>query len=391
MEFAFTAEEETFRKELVDFLENELPEGWHDPQPDIYAIGKLEGEMRRKLGERGWRTMAWPREYGGRDASPTMQLIFKEEIGYRGAQRVEDQGVDFVGPTIILHGTEEQKKEHLNRISAGDAWWCQGFSEPEAGSDLAGLQTRAVEDGDDYIINGRKIWTSFAHLANWMHVLTRTDSDAPKHKGITYFLLDMNTPGISIRPLITMAGHHHFNEVTFDNVRVPKQNMLGEKNRGWYVAMSALDYERSGIEYPARARRVLADITEYARETKVNGKTLIEEPQVLAKLTECAIDMEVSRLLCYRIAWMQGQGLVPNHEASIGKLYGSEMWLRVANSCTHILGLGSQLTKDSKWAILDGLVPDFYLQVVAGAIYSGTSEIQRGIIARRGLGLPRGA
>ena len=278
MDFALTVEEKVFQKELADFLENEMPEGWDDPQPDIYAVGRQEMEMRRKFGDKGWRTMAWPKEYGGQAATPVMQLIFKEMVSHRGAQKVEDQGIDFIGPTIIIHGTEEQKKEHLTRISKGEAFWCQGFSEPEAGSDLAGLQTRAVEDGDDYVINGRKIWTSFAHLANWMHILTRTDPDAPKHRGITYFLLDMASPGISIRPLITMAGQHHFNEVTFDNVRVPKKNMLGEKNRGWYAAMAALDFERSGIEYPGRARRLLEDVTRYAQETKVNGKTLIEEP-----------------------------------------------------------------------------------------------------------------
>ena len=225
-----------------------------------------------------------------------------------------------------------------------------------------------------------------------MHILTRTDPDAPKHRGITYFLLDMTTPGISIRPLITMAGSHHFNEVTFDNVRVPKKNMLGEKNRGWYAAMSALDFERSGIEYPARAKTVYEDVTRYAEETRVNGKTLIDDPSVKGKLSEAAIDIEVSRLLCYRIAWMQGAGLVPNHEASIGKLYGSEMWIRVANTFTHILGLGGQLHEGSKYAagrrcptsrcLLRSEVPDFYLNVVAGAIYSGTSEVQRGIMQR---------
>ena len=184
MDFALTAEEIAFQKELAGFLENEMPEGWDDPQPDIYAVGRQEMEMRRKFGDKGWRTMAWPKEYGGQAATPVMQLIFKEMVSHRGAQKVEDQGIDFIGPTIIIHGTEEQKKEHLTRISKGDAFWCQGFSEPEAGSDLAGLQTRAVEDGDDYVINGRKIWTSFAHLANWMHILTRTDprrSQAPGH------------------------------------------------------------------------------------------------------------------------------------------------------------------------------------------------------------------
>ncbi|MFQ5933555.1 MAG: acyl-CoA dehydrogenase family protein [Dehalococcoidia bacterium] len=390
MDFQFTKKEEAFRQELKEFFKNELPAGWHDPQPDIYAEGALEAEMRRKLGQKGWRTMAWPKEYGGQDASPTMQLIYHEELTYNEARKIEDQGTDFVGPTIILHGTGEQKKQHLNGIASGEEWWCQGFSEPEAGSDLAGLQTKAVEDGDDYVINGRKIWTSYAHLANWMHILTRTDPDAPKHRGITYFLLDMKSPGISIRPLITMANQHTFNEVTFDSVRVPKANMLGEKNRGWYVAMSALDYERSGVEFPAAARKLLDRLVKYAQETKVNGKTLGDDPAVAAKLAERAVEIEVSRLLCYRIAWMQGKGEVPNQEASIGKLFGSEISQRLAQTGMELLGLRSQLGEGSKWAVLRGRVEDFYLNCVPMTIYSGTSEIQRGIIARRGLELPRG-
>ncbi len=392
MEFRFTEDEVAFRKELREFLKTEIPPEWNEPQPDIYAEGALEAQIRRKLGEKGWRTMAWPKEYGGQGASFMKQLIYKEEIVYNDAKRMDDQGVDFIGPSIILHGTEEQKKYHLTRIASGEEWWCQGYSEPEAGSDLASLQTRAVEDGDDYVINGQKIWTSYAHLANWMHILTRTDTDAskPKHRGITYFLLDMKTPGITIRPLITMAGHHHFNEVFFDNVRVPKSNMLGELNRGWYVAMSTLDFERSGVEFPAEARRVLEQIVEYAREAKHNGRALIEDQVVSAKLAERAVEIEVSRLLSYRIAWMQGQDLVPNAEASIGKLFGSEISQRLADTVMQVLGLSSQLVEGSKWAAIRGKIEAYYLNTIATTIYSGTSEIQRNIIATRGLGLPRG-
>ena len=390
MEFQFTREEETFRKDLQEFFKNEKPEGWDEPQPDIYAEGKMEAQMRDKLGQRGWRTMAWPKEYGGQDASTMMQLIFHEELTYNEGRKIEDQGTDFVGPTIILHGTDEQKQQHLNGISTSEEWWCQGFSEPEAGSDLAGLQTRAVEDGDVYVINGRKIWTSYAHLANWMHILTRTDSDAPKHRGISYFLLDMNTPGISIRPLITMANEHTFNEVTFDDVRVPKENMLGEKNRGWYVAMAALDYERSGVEFPAAARKLLDQLVQYAKETRVNGNTLADDPKVSTRLADRAVDIEISRLLCYRIGWMQSKGMVPNHEASIGKLFGSEMSQRLAQTGMELLGLIGQLEGDSKWSVLKGKVENFYLNCIPMTIYSGTSEIQKGIIARRGLELPRG-
>lgn len=391
MEFRFTEDEEAFRSELRDFLKKEIPPDWDEPRMDTDSEADQEREIRQKLGERGWRTMAWPKEYGGQAASPMKQLIYKEEIVYNGAERVTDQGVEFVGPTIILYGTEEQKKYHLPRISSGEAWWCQGYSEPEAGSDLASLQTKAVADGDDYVINGRKIWTSDAHLANWMHILTRTDPDAPKHRGITYFLLEMNTPGISIRPLITMANHHTFNEVTFDNVRVPRENMLGELNRGWYAAVSALDFERSAIEFPAGAKKVLEQLVEYAKETKSNGKALIDDPVVAAKLADRAVEIEVSRLLCYRIAWMQGQDMVPNMEASMGKVFGSEVRQRLANTGMQILGLRGQLETDSKGAALKGKIQDMYLDSVSETIYSGTSEIQRNIIATRGLGLPRGA
>ena len=252
-------------------------------------------------------------------------------------------------------------------------------------------RTKAVADGDEYVINGRKIWTSDAHLANWMHILTRTDPDAPKHRGITYFLLEMDTPGISIRPLITMANHHAFNEVTFDNVRVPRENILGELNRGWYVAVSALDFERSAIEFPAGAKKVLDDLIEYSKETTLNGTPLIEDPVILSKLADRAIEIEVSKLLCYRIAWMQGQDMVPNMEASMGKLFGSEVSQNLANTGMQILGLHGQLVSDSKWAALNGRLADMYLDTISQTIYSGTSEIQRNIIATRGLNLPRGA
>ena len=269
-----------------------MPEGWDDPQPDIYAVGRQEMEMRRKFGDKGIGG-PWPglKEYGGQAATPVMQLmVFKEMVSHRWQkQKVEDQGIeDFIGPTIIIHGTEEQKKEHLTRISKGDAFWCQGFSEPwrqrHLQTDLAGLADPR-----------RRGWRRLCHQTaarsgraspTWLTGCTSSPAPTPTPsqalRGITYFLLDMATPGISIRPLITMAGQHHFNEVTFDNVRVPKKNMLGEKNRGWYgrQEMAALDFERSGIEYPGRARKVLEDVTRYAQETKVNGKTLIEEPGI---------------------------------------------------------------------------------------------------------------
>ena len=398
MDFRFTDEEEAFRRELREFLQKEVPPEWHEKCLDAYTSeaaydamdAALDRQLKKKLGEKGWRTMGWPREYGGQGASPMKQLLYKEELVYNGARRGDDHGVETVGPTIILHGTEGQKEYHLPRIARGEVAWCQGYSEPGAGSDLASLQTRAEEDGDDYVINGQKIWTSFAQFADWMFLLARTDPDAPKHRGITFFLADMNQPGFTIRPIHEMAGGRSFNEVFFENVRVPKGNVLGEMNRGWYVAMSLLDFERSGIENPAGARRVLEQLVGYAKETKHNGRTLITDPVISAKLAEMAVEIEVARLLCYRVAWMQGQNLVPNTEASISKVFGTEMVLRLANTGMQILGLRGQVKQGSKWAPLQRFIEHSYLVSVSFTIGAGTSEIQRNIIATRGLGLPKG-
>ena len=215
----------------------------------------------------------------------------------------------------MVHGTEEQKRAYLGDIARGEVVWCQGFSEPGSGSDLASLQTRAVEDGDEYVINGQKIWSSYAHYADHMFLLARTDPSAVKHRGITFLLLDMDTPGITVRPIQEMSGESSFNEEFFDNVRLPKQNVLGEVNRGWYVAMTLLDFERTGINHPAGGKRILDLLIRYANETTVNGKTLAANPRVRHKLADVAVSLETSRMMAYRIAWMQGEGMVPNMEA----------------------------------------------------------------------------
>jgi alkylation response protein AidB-like acyl-CoA dehydrogenase len=289
----------------------------------------------------------------------------------------------------MVHGTEEQKKEHLGRIAGGAVVWCQGFSEPGAGSDLAGLQTRAVRDGDDYVINGQKIWTTFAHRSDWIHVLTRTETDAPKHRGISYFLLDMMTPGVQVRPLINMANGHGFNEVFFDDVRVPAANMLGEENQGWYVAATTLDFERSGIAVPASLLRLLEEAAEYLRSRSVSGWEGRTNSIVRHKLADLAVAVQTARMLAYRVAWMQNQGLVPNREASQAKLFGSELNQRTARTLLEILGLHGQLEPGEERAPLAGRVEKQYLYTVSSTIAAGTSEIQRNIIATRGLGLPR--
>jgi alkylation response protein AidB-like acyl-CoA dehydrogenase len=252
------------------------------------------------------------------------------------------------------------------------------------------LSTRAVHDGDDLVINGSKIWTTLAHRSDWIMCLARTDPDAPKHRGISFILVDMKTPGIEVRPIINMAGGHEFNEVIFNDVRAPRQNIVGEENRGWYVAVTLLDFERSGIDYSAMARRLLDEIREYAAETRNYDQPLIQTPWVRNLLAERYIECEVARLMAYNVAYMQGEGLVPNKEASMSKVFGSETLQRTTTSALEILGLYGALGRDDKWAPLKGRVQEHWMISFSHKIAAGTSEVQRNIIAGRGLGLPRG-
>jgi alkylation response protein AidB-like acyl-CoA dehydrogenase len=337
--------------------------------------------------------MAWPQEWGGEGAGHMKQLVYNEEMAAYDAP-ANDLGVDRVGPTIMLYGTDEQKQRFLPPIVKGEAVWCQGFSEPGSGSDLASLQTRAIEDGDTFVINGSKIWTSLAHLAQQMILLARTDTDAPKHKGISYLLLDMKTPGIEVRPLVDMLGRHQFNQVFFDNVRVPRDCLLGEINRGWYVATATLDFERSGIQRVIGSYRNFQQLLDYARETARhgggNGARVIDDPLVRNKLADLKIEFEVGRLLSYRVAWMQSQNIIPNYEASVSKMFGSELAQRLANAGVEVLGLGGQLAPESPHAPLAGRFESLYLGAAALTVAAGTSEVMRNIIAGRGLGMPRG-
>ena len=255
-------------------------------------------------------------------------------------------GTGWAGPTIIMHGTEEQKKKHLPGIVQGDEVWCQGFSEPGAGSDLASVQTRAVKDGDDYVVNGQKIWTSGAHVAKFMILLARTDPEAPKHRGISYFIVDMKSPGIEVRPLVNMAGNHDFNEVFFDNVRVPKENMIGEENRGWYVGTTTLDFERSGIATSISHTLMVQDLATFVRENKGTG-VINEDPGLALELADRAIEAGVEEMLCTQVISMQNRGLVPNKESSIAKLFSSELDVRISRTAMKALGLYGQLSAGS--------------------------------------------
>jgi len=392
MEFKFTADQERFRSQVQSFIDD----NWTPPpagaRPGDDSTHQATHAYEQRLAQHGWLTMAWPKEYGGAGATHMEQLIFREESAYRGAPGSGGQGVTMVGPCLMVHGTDEQKQQHLPAISKAEVEWCQGFSEPGSGSDLASLQTRAVRDGDDFVINGQKIWTSYAHHADWIHVLTRTDPDAPKHRGISYFLLDMKSPGIEVRPLVNMLGDHEFNEVYFTDVRVPASNMLGEYNRGWYVAATLLDFERSGVTWSATTRRQIEGLAGYAAEApaRLGGGRLLDQPGVRTGLADLAVAAEASRLLSYRVVWMQSQNLIPNHEASMSKMFGSELSQRLANFGTRLLGLPAQrIDPDDPAAPLAADIGRAYMRTVPSTIAAGSSEIQRNIIATRGLGLPR--
>ena len=393
MDFRFSAEDEAWRQELRDWIRQEFGPEWSG----FRAAGGNEGEeeyefarsVRTRLAARGWTAPAWPTEYGGMGASFTQQAIFNEELAYHRVPGPDLISVGYVGPTLMLYGTDEQK-QHLPAIVRAEETWCQGYSEPGSGSDLASLQTRAIRDGDDYVVNGQKIWTSNAHHANWMFMLVRTDPDAPKHRGISYLLLDMKTPGINIRPLINMADRHGFNEVFFDNVRVPVSNRVGEENRGWYVGMATMDFERSAIAASGGLRRTYEDLVRFVREEGPRGGVLMQRDMARNALADAGIEIEVARMLSLRVLSMQQAGQVPNYEASIAKMFSSELSQRFARLGTRILGMYGGLRRGSPYARLRGDFAESYMNSVPATIGGGTSEIQRNIIATRGLGLPRG-
>ncbi len=392
MDFRFTPEQEQFREEVREFLRQELPADYQGGGSYGDEGGESTRELSRrlmaKLAERKWLAMAWPEEYGGLAASHMQQLVYNEEMSYQGAPGGFSMGVAWVGPSIMLYGTDEQKQRYLPRITGGEDIWCTLYSEPEAGSDLASLQTKAVQDGDDFVINGQKIWTSNAQRSQWGWLAARTDPEAPKHKGISTFMVSMDTPGITARPLINMAGQSGFSEVFFENVRVPKENLVGELNRGWYQVAVALDFERSGIQAYAGGRRTLERLIKFVQQHP--DETVRRNPMLRMRLADRAVELAAGTYIAYRIPWMQSQGMIPNYEASISKLYGSELTQRLALTGLQLLGAYGGLEPSSKWAPLHGRLERSYLSAVASTIAAGTSEVQRSIIATRGLGLSRG-
>lgn len=349
--------------------------------------------MAQKMAKKGWVVRPWPKEYGGSDASVIEQVILSEVMGYHRAPGIDILSVGLLGSTLLAVGSEEQKKEHLPYIARAERFWCQGWSEPDAGSDLASLTTRAKRDGDDYILNGQKTWSSNCHHADWMFLVARTNPELRRSRGLSFFLLDLRTPGVSFRPILSMEGTHLFNETYFDDVRIPAKNLLGEEDQGWAVTRAAMNFERTSAGAMMGGKRDVEELVEFCKETKRNGKTLWEDPLTRNRLAQLAIECEVGRALSYKIAWAQEKGEVVSADfagaASAAKVYGSELGQRIAYAGCQLMGPFSQVKVGSKWAPLQGKFESSYQLAVGMNLAGGSSEIQRNLVCWTALGLPR--
>jgi len=394
MDFRFTEKQEALRREIAEFAKKELPPDWlsFDSFGDTTDWAFVM-YLAKKLGKKGWLVRHWPKEYGGGGASAFEKLIFGDEIAYWGipGTKMGASGTAWVGPSIILFGTEEQKAKYLPPIAEGepDGIWCTGYSEPDAGTDLAVVKTRAARDGDDYVINGMKVWQSMAHHARWCWLLVRTHPDLPRHKGLSIIIVDMESPGITVRPIIDFRGAHMLNEIFFDDVRVPATNLVGEENGGWNVVMGALNIERTAGACTGDSKRILEELVNYAKGAQQDGKPLSKNPLVRNRLANIAVEIEAVRLLAYKIAWTETKGQISPVDASVAKVLGTESRQRLVTAGMEILGPASQLRPASKRAKLRGALIDMQFMSFIGRFGGGTNEIQRNIIAWMGLGLPK--
>ena len=388
MDFRFSPEQEEFRQEVRGFLEKEIANGTFQPMCDGWIQG-YSPEFTKKVADQGWIGLAWPKEYGGQGRSQTDRLILTEEMLRYGAPAACHWFSDRqIGRAIIAYGSDEQKEELLPLILKGEAFIGLGMSEPEAGSDLAALQTRAVEDGDDYVIDGQKLWTSCARHMTYVYLVARTDPDAPKHRGISEFVIDASLPGITIRPIIDITGSEAWGEVFYDGVRIPKKCLIGEKNRGFYQILNQLDYERAGLERIMGNHPLFEAIIEFTKETRQGGVPLCKDPLIRSKLARLQTEFEAGRLLCYRVVQVMEEGRAPNVEAAMAKAYCTTFEQRLASVATEMLGLYGQLLAESKWAPILGMAPHSYLGSKGYSLQAGTTEVLKNIVATRGLRLP---
>jgi alkylation response protein AidB-like acyl-CoA dehydrogenase len=386
MDFRDTPEEAAFRKDLRTWIAVNLPAGWSERAP---SSGRMDESVSREWSKRlyaaGYSGLTWPKEYGGQGAPYTHQAIFLEESARAETpEHIGLIGLGMAGPTIIAHGTDEQKSAHLAPILSGEEVWCQGFSEPGSGSDLASLRTKAEDAGDHYVVNGQKVWSSYAHIADFCILVVRTDPDAPKHEGITYLLVDMHSEGVEVRPLVQITGDPEFNEIFFNDVKVPKTNVVGEANAGWGVAMTTLLHERGtlGFTLTARLEVLVAKLIALADETGAG-----EDPLIRDRIAQQWIDLQALKFTNYRALTTLMRTGVPGPEGSIAKLHWSESNQRLGKLALDILGVRAQLDDDdADWS---GFWQYQQLRSRGNTIEAGTSEILRNIIAERVLGLPR--
>jgi alkylation response protein AidB-like acyl-CoA dehydrogenase len=405
MEWADTAEQAAFRSEVRAFIGERLPHYFREDYEPVgletgdwqaeFVLGTDEAraaarEWMEALQERGWVAPHWPSEYGGAGLSSVEHFIFNQEMARSGAPPVGGQGVSMLGPTILVHGSDDQKQRFLEPTLRGEMLWAQGFSEPGAGSDLAGLQARADRDGDEYVINGEKLWTSRAHKSNWIFGLFRTDPAAPKHRGISFLVMSEELPGIEVRRIDSMGWEHATNETFYEDVRIPTDQLIGEENRGWYVAMTLLDFERSNIAGAELNRRRILDLVEYV--TSDEGRHHAERAKARRDaIADHYIASEVLFNFSLRIVSMQAAGTVANYEASTSKIIDSQLKQALSRTGVHVFGLyGGLWDADDPRAPMRALFTQEYVHSVVYTIFGGTNEIQRNIIATRGLGLPRG-
>ncbi len=393
MDLNLTPEETKFRDELRTWLEANVPKDWSEwrEKPLEESFPYLRA-WQRKLYEGGWAAVSWPKEYGGRGATLMEQSLFWEEMARVEAPPMANSlGLGLIGPTIIAYGTDEQKKRFIPKILSAEEIWCQGFSEPNAGSDLAALQTEARLDGDRYVVNGQKVWTSYGWIGNWCELVVRTDSNVPKHKGLSVLLIDMKSPGVEVRPLKQMTGESEFNEIFFRDVRVPVANLLGKVNDGWNVAVSTLMYERGS--YGARLhlifKRAITRLIELSHKFQKNGHPAAQDPITRQKLAQCYAEIEIMRWNQLRAFSRVTATGVPGPEGSIQKIFWSELNQRLQQMAQEMFGAYGQLLAGDKDAVDNGIWSYGYLRTRGNTIEAGTSEVQRNIIGHFVLGLPR--
>src|SRR5271170_6786881 len=390
MDLNLLPEEEEYRQQVRAWLTANLPKVMAERRDKRVNSIQWAKNWQHKLYDAGYVALAWPKKYGGQELDPMRQNIVNDElVRARAPGLIGSQAINLLGPTLITWGTEEQKRRYLPNILSSEEIWCQGYSEPGSGSDLASLRTRAEINGDEFVVNGQKVWTSGAQYSDWMFCLVRTDPEAPKHRGISYILIDMKTPGITLRPQVQMTGDKGFNEVFFDNVHVPRKNLVAKLNEGWLIANATLFHERNMLGSSTGSQQRFNRLLALAKKIRRNGKPLIEDPVFRQRLVDLEVKVEAMRFHSYRQLTDQMRGKNPGVEAMINKLVGTELNHDLATAAMEAMGDYSMLARDDEAALDHAYWPYEWMFSLGLVIGGGTSHIQKNIIAERGLKMPK--